>query len=105
MAASSGVRCATFFVAASTFLNNDATVAEETAARPRLLPAMEMKSRRVRLRMTEFGLVMRWTALRNERSEWDERHRRQSREGCGNRGNQNCVACARCSHLREFATT
>ncbi|SRR6266567_4954232 len=48
MAASSGVRCATFFDAASTFLNNDATVAEERAARPRLLPARERKSRRVR---------------------------------------------------------
>jgi len=48
MAASSGVRCATFFDAASTFLNNDATVAEESAARPRLLPARERKSRRVR---------------------------------------------------------
>src|SRR5207249_6987398 len=48
MAASSGVRCATFFDAASTFLNNDATVPEESAARPKLLPASEMKSRRVR---------------------------------------------------------
>src|SRR3982751_4980045 len=48
MAASSGVRCATFFDAASTFLNNDATAAEESAARPRLLPASEIKSRRVR---------------------------------------------------------
>src|SRR6266487_2715573 len=48
MAASSGVRCATFFVAASMFLNSDATVAEESAARPRLLPARERKSRRVR---------------------------------------------------------
>ena len=48
MAASSGVRCATFFDAASTFLSNDATVAEESAARPRLLPARERKSRRVR---------------------------------------------------------
>jgi hypothetical protein len=51
---------------ASTFLNNDAAVAEERAASPRLLPAMEMKSRRVRLRMTELGLVMRWPALRKE---------------------------------------
>jgi hypothetical protein len=42
------VRCATFFDTASTFLNNDATVAEESAARPRLLPARERKSRRVR---------------------------------------------------------
>jgi hypothetical protein len=48
------------------FLNNAATVAEESAASPRLLPAIEMKSRRVRLRMTEFGLVMRWAALRKE---------------------------------------
>src|SRR5439155_12898454 len=99
MAASSGVRWATFFDAASIFLNNDATVAEETAARPRLLPAMEMKSRRVRLRMTEFGLVMRWAAIRKERSEWNEGHRRQSREGSGDRGgsrgNQNRIACAR----------
>jgi hypothetical protein len=67
-------------------------------ARPRLLPAMEMKSRRVRLRMLEFGLVMRWAALRKEWSDWDERHGRQSREGSGDRGgsrgNQNRVACA-----------
>jgi hypothetical protein len=48
MAASSGVRCATFFYAASTYLNNDATDDEESAARPRLLPARERKSRRVR---------------------------------------------------------
>ena len=34
-------------VAASTFLNNDAIVAEESAARLTLLPAIEMKSRRV----------------------------------------------------------
>ena len=55
IATSSGVRCATLFVAASMFFSNDATVAEESAARPRLLPEMEMKSRRVCLRMTEFG--------------------------------------------------
>src|SRR5438046_8825164 len=47
MAASSGVRCATFFVAASMFLNGDATVAEESAARPRLLPAGDSRSPRV----------------------------------------------------------
>jgi DNA-directed RNA polymerase subunit omega len=37
-----------FFEAAWTFFNKDATVAEESAARPRLLPASEIKSRRVR---------------------------------------------------------
>src|SRR5437868_3706801 len=47
MAACSGVKCATLWVAASTFLSNEATVAEESAARPRPLPASERKSRRV----------------------------------------------------------
>src|ERR1041385_344115 len=47
MAASSGVRCPTLLAASSTSLNNDATVPEESAARPRLLPARERKSRRV----------------------------------------------------------
>jgi hypothetical protein len=36
-----------FLVAASTFLSNDATVAEESAASPRLFPARERKLRRV----------------------------------------------------------
>src|SRR5256714_11907648 len=49
MAASSGVRWVTAFVAASTFFSNDAIVAEESAARPRPLPARERKSRRVRI--------------------------------------------------------
>src|SRR3954471_20908786 len=49
MAASSGVRWATLFVAASTFLCNPATVAEESAASPRPLPARERKLRRVRV--------------------------------------------------------
>src|SRR5438034_9851352 len=44
-----GVRCATFFDAASTFLNNEPIVVEESAARPRLLPASERKSRRALL--------------------------------------------------------
>src|SRR5437763_3428803 len=47
MAASSGERCATVLVAAWRFLNNDATVVEESEARPRLLPARERKLRRV----------------------------------------------------------
>src|SRR3954468_4839821 len=49
MAASSGVRWATLLVAASTFFCNAATVAEESAASPRPLPARERKLRRVRV--------------------------------------------------------
>src|SRR5438105_10136642 len=60
MAASSGVNCATVFVAASTFFSNDATVAEESAARPRLLPASARKSRRVRSRTMELEIVTKW---------------------------------------------
>src|SRR5438552_2016097 len=48
MAASSGVKWATVFVAASTVFSSDATVADESAANPRLLPASERKLRRVR---------------------------------------------------------
>src|SRR5213594_909516 len=69
MAASSGVRCATVLVAASTFLNNDAIVAEESAARPRLLPARERKSRRVRtLSIFANSLRRDKPALRGRRS-------------------------------------
>src|SRR5438128_9093642 len=57
IAASSGVKCATVFAAASTFFSNDATVAEERAARPRLLPASARKSRRVRSRTMELEIV------------------------------------------------
>src|SRR5438309_502096 len=42
-----GVRSARLLDAASTFLNNEATVADESAARPRPLPERERKSRRV----------------------------------------------------------
>src|SRR6266513_6144893 len=100
-----------FFDAASTFLNNEPIVAEESAARPRLLPAMEMKSRRVGLRVTEFGLVMRWTVLRKNGASWDERHGRQSREGSGDRGggrrNRSRVACAPhlCLWIRRDVTS
>src|SRR5438876_9442158 len=65
MAASSGVRCATVLVAASTFLNSDATVAEESAARPRLLPARERKSRRVRVWTMELEIVTGWEVARS----------------------------------------
>src|SRR5438132_10856291 len=60
MAASSGVKCATVFVAASTLFSSEATVAEESAARPRLLPASARKSRRVRWRTMELEIVTRW---------------------------------------------
>src|ERR1043166_1196681 len=66
MAACSGVNCATAFVAASTFLSNDATVAEESAARPRPLPANARKLRRVRSRAMEFGIVTRGDSTGSE---------------------------------------
>src|SRR6188472_3629951 len=47
MAASSGDRCATVFVAASTVFSNAAIVLEESAASPSTLPAREIKLRRV----------------------------------------------------------
>src|SRR5207253_503129 len=60
MAASSGVKCATVFAAASTFFSNAATVAEESATRPRLLPTSARKSRRVRTRTMELEIVTKW---------------------------------------------
>ncbi len=60
IAASSGVKCATVFVAASTLFSNEATVAEESAARPRLLPASARKSRRVRSRTMKLEIATKW---------------------------------------------
>src|SRR5438034_7166864 len=65
MAASSGVRCATVLVAASILFSNEATVAEESAARPRLLPARERKSRRVRLWTMKLEIVTGWEVARS----------------------------------------
>src|SRR5450432_3220252 len=64
MAACSGVNCATLCVAAATFFSNDATVAEESAARPSPLPATKRKLRRVRSPSMEFEIVTRWESAR-----------------------------------------
>src|SRR6266566_256566 len=86
MAACSAVRCATLWVAAATVFSNDATAAEESAARPRLLPASKRKSRRVRSRSAEFEIVTRWgisVIRRCAEVKVGERSRSQRFEGKG----------------------